>query len=139
MFEKIPNGPRIRRVEALDAHGNVIVENAEQAADGLVACGVSTHNNVDEHGVVVDQRVISSATSLPVRDLNLNASQVLYSLTKYGDRAAVVTHVLLNQADEQVFEGLLRDSNNLADVEREVRQAKIAGHGFADLNLDEVF
>jgi len=140
VFSNIPNGPRINALR--DNLGNLI--HPEQPADGLVQTVVSTHNSVDQHGVLVDPKVISSGANLPVR-LDLDRSQILYSLTKkignggVVEQVHVVTHVLLNQNDQLVLQGILQAApiRHLQDIEDGIRAARVGGH-FADLNLEEL-
>lgn len=135
VYSNRPNGPRIRH--AVEPKGRIL--NPEQPEGGLVASVVTTHNTVVKK-VVVDQQVISSPNSLPVRDLDLNRSHVLYSLTIHGNKAAIGRHVLLNPHDQQEFKRIQKTQpRHLTELKARMQAAKAAGRGFADLDPDEVF
>jgi hypothetical protein len=84
-----------------------------QPMNGLLREGrISTHNTVAQDGVTVTNRqIVSSNNVLHINNLDLNQTNVFYSLTKNvaTGRAAIVKHILLNPQDEQVFEDVLND------------------------------
>ena len=48
-------------------------------------------------------------------------------------------HLLLNNADEEMFEQALPRSNNLAELKQDLENIKRAGAHFATIDMDEVF
>ena len=83
--------------------------------------------------------LISSGSTLNIAPLNTDVSQTFFSLTKHGGRAAIVQHVLLNNADGEEFSRNLAASHDLTDVVTEFRNSKLLNHRYATIDPDEVF
>lgn len=123
-----------------------------QPNNGLVLePNISIHNSprpigVDGNGNIewVGTNLVSSSNVLSIENLDLNTSQVLYSLTKYVDkitgvaRAAIVKHVLLNPEDERTFEQLLFAANTLEELKNHLIIHKTNSGRFATIDPDEM-
>lgn len=120
---------------------------------GQQSGGLFEEREISVHNAGPGTALISSGSVLSIDNLNLNRSQVLYSLTKHVDkvtgverRAAVVKHVLLNQADQQGFETLVTGDNvilspcyTLRDLKNRMVNMKKHHGQFQDLDIDEIF
>jgi hypothetical protein len=137
VFSREENGPRII---ATHAKNNVLIHPAQPENGLLENHSVSIHNTRDKHRVLVGPALISSSSTLPLGNVeDFNVSRIVYSLVKYGQRAAIARHVMLNQEDQREVVDALRRTNNLADLKRDLVERKNAGPRYATLDLDEVF
>lgn len=112
VFSNRINGPHLR-----GQPGGGLIENVP----------LSTHNTV-QHGVVTEPTVVSSGDTLHVEGLNLDESQILYSLVKrkdVGDPVISTTvHIMLNAADQAVFNDILTGSRTLNEFGREFERRR---------------
>jgi|GEM_PF-3693010 len=87
--------------------------------------GIVTHNGYNQENVVTYAQVVSSGNTLPIENLDLNKTQAVFSLTIHQGRLAIVKHILLNQADQILFEGILNISNDYLDLEKKLQANKL--------------
>lgn len=101
LFSRNPNGPRI----------------TNQQKDALFqTSGIVTHNSSPNNNLIV-----SSGNILDIENIDINATQVVFSLTKHDSKAALVKHILLNLKDQKTFEKILGTSSNLQQLQENLQ------------------
>lgn len=105
-----------------------------QVGDNLIENHpLSIHNYRDKNTGVFHPVLISSGPTLNLAPLDTNVSQRLFSVTKHGNRAAIVQHVCLTNADGDEFSNILTPATTLQDVVQRFKASKRLGH-FATLD-----
>lgn len=125
LFTRYKNGGIITAAEQPRLNNLILLDRAR---NGEVLSGEEARKvkdlgwNAEFPNIFGNPMNISSGNTPVVVGLDLHESNVLFSLTKCGDRTAVVKHILLNPEDEAVFEEVLFNSRNLLELQENLEK-----------------
>jgi len=118
--------------------GNSQARLQNQPVNGLIEENLAIHNALPNQVNVLSGDVLNV-------NLDRARSHVVESYTEWMDpqtgrkKAFICKHLLLNNQDQDQFEHILDNSQNLHQVDQNIRLGKGNGWGFADIDPDDLF